>query len=214
MRYAQGYLVVGLLLAGLQAMGCIDVKVDTDEGIYRVQSWPWDSDEQYARDEEGRRFRKISKGDAYEIAKSVARDRGIRWFGNYHRNDRQWKDSYWVLFDHRREPFRLGYPSHFTVHVLADGSAVFYDVAQTDDLAYKALGGEEVDEDAAKAIARRMVKEQGLRPGLYNVQEKGVDKVRWITFDDPARRYTPGWPHHVIVLVLPNGRAGLYKPVK
>jgi hypothetical protein len=69
--------------------------------------------------------RKIGKADAVDIAKRLAREEGKN-AENFDIADQKTDSGWWVLFDHKINGYKLGWPYHFAVHVTPDGKATLY----------------------------------------------------------------------------------------
>ena len=102
-----------ILTAGAVALlvaGCVDIRSPKT-----VKFGPG------SRDSAG----KVNKYQAYKIAERLAREEELNP-ENYEIQDKKTEDSYWILFDHKRDNYKLGFPHHFAVHVSPDGKAVLF----------------------------------------------------------------------------------------
>lgn len=104
-------LVAGILI--IAAGGCISVKSKTDVKL--------SDDKKQAK--HGKR--KIKKSDAYDIAKSLARNAGVTP-GDYDIHDKKIDGVYWVLFERYKQRENMGWKNHFAVRVESENRAKLY----------------------------------------------------------------------------------------
>jgi hypothetical protein len=104
-------LIAGILMAAV--VGCLKVNANTDVKL--------DGDEKRVRYSN----RKVKKSDAYDIAKSIARDAGVNP-KDYDIHDKKIDDTYWVLFERYKKRGKLGWENHFAVRVSPSGRGKLY----------------------------------------------------------------------------------------
>jgi hypothetical protein len=69
--------------------------------------------------------KKVRKTDAKNIAERLAREEGQN-AKNFEVTEQKTDDGWWVLFDHKINGYKLGWPYHFAVRVTPDGKATLY----------------------------------------------------------------------------------------
>jgi len=69
--------------------------------------------------------KKVDKRTAYDRAERVAHEHGQN-ADQFNRHDQKADDGWWILFDHKINGYKLGWPYHFAVRVTFDGKATLY----------------------------------------------------------------------------------------
>jgi hypothetical protein len=204
--------VAAAMLAGLVLTGCVSVKVpdvNVDAPGVRVRT----NDDQSRRDDDrydepDRRdeppTKKVSKDEAYSIAKTVARREGVRP-GEYEIHDKEIGDVFWVIFE-RKRPRGDEWRDHFTIRVAPDGAVEFYRTGLISKTHPYRDG--EIDDDAAREIAKAVADREGAKPWDYEIHDKGVRDNKWVFFEH--KRGASGWKDHFAVRVGRDGRATFY----
>ena len=67
----------------------------------------------------------VTKAVAYLQAEDAARQEGQN-SKNYTMTDVKTEDAWWIIFDHKINGYKLGWPYHFAVRVTYDGKATIY----------------------------------------------------------------------------------------
>lgn len=187
--------------------GCISVKVpdvDVEAPGVRVQTNP-DRDDRYddRRDDRGRE--KVSKSEAYDIAKTVARREGIRP-EEYEIHDKEIGDVFWVIFE-RERPRGEEWQDHFTIRVAPDGAVEFYRTGMISKSHPYRAG--DIDDNAAKEIAKAIADREGAKVWEYDIHDKGVRDNVWVFFEHKDGG-VGGWRDHFAVRVGKDARATFY----
>ena len=104
-------LIAGVLMAAVG--GCFSVNANTDVKL--------DGDEKRAKFSN----RRVKKSDAYDIAKSIARNAGANP-KDYDIHDKEIDDVFWVLFERHKKQGKLGWKNHFAVRVSPSGKGILY----------------------------------------------------------------------------------------
>jgi hypothetical protein len=188
--------------------GCVNVDVpDVDVDAPGVRVRTNDRSDRYENDDyddpgRGSSRQKVSKSEAYSIAKSVARREGVR-SGEYEIHDKEIGDVFWVIFE-RERPRGHEWRDHFTIRVAPDGEVEFYRTGLVSkDHAYR-----EIDDDAAIEIAKTISDREGAEVYRYDVHDKGVRDNVWVFFEHKSR--AAGWKDHFAVRVGKDGLATFY----
>ncbi len=190
--------------------GCINVKVpdvDVDAPGVRVQTNGdrADRSDRYDEDRYGEPARdKVSKSEAYSIAKTVARRQGVRP-EEYEIHDKEIGDVFWVIFE-RERPRGDEWQDHFTIRVAPDGAVEFYRTGIiSKSHPYRR---DEIDDDAAREIAKAIADREGADVRDYDIHDKGVRDNIWVFFEHKKAR--AGWRDHFAVRVGKDARATFY----
>jgi hypothetical protein len=206
--------IIGIGIAWVAALGgCVSVRVpdvDVDAPGVRVRT---DRDRAHRDDEEialprnddepGRK--KVSKDEAYAIAKTVSRREGVRP-EQYEIHDKKIEDVFWVIFE-QKNPRGDDWRDHFTIRVAPDGAVEFYRTGLiSKDHPYRRG---EINGDAAKEIAKAVADREGVQPWKYDIHDKGVRDNVWVFFERKGAG-GEGWKEHFAVRVGKDARATLY----
>jgi hypothetical protein len=199
--------LVSLLGAMLLGGGCINVKVpdvDVDAPGVRVQT-NGDRADRHGDDRYDEPVRdKVSKSEAYSIAKTVARRQGVRP-EEYDIHDKEIGDVFWVIFE-RERPRGDEWQDHFTIRVAPDGAVEFYRTGViSKSHPYRR---DEIDDDAAREIAKAIADREGADVRDYDIHDKGVRDNIWVFFEHKNGR--AGWRDHFAVRVGKDARATFY----
>lgn len=211
-------LLCGLLPAGLLLPACVNVDAPKEvrvggRKVHDRYDHDSDDDDRYDdeddRHEERRKREKVSKDDAYAIAKRLARDAGA-YPREYNIHDKEIGNVYWVLFEHEQPRRRLGWRNAFCVRVGAFGRAKLYE-GKPHGRADLRRGEDKISKDDAYDIAYHVAAERNVRRRDFDVHDKGIDDDRWVLFEPKHDRGRGAWRAAFAVRVGKYGRVSLYE---
>jgi hypothetical protein len=223
-----------LLAAGLAfpMVGCVDANVDVpdyyrDEDHHTRRGDDWedrdhrkdDRDYEHERRKEKEykkpKHKKLSKKEAYEIAKGLVESRGMEP-DRFKIKDRKINNVYWVLFERKHKKSR-GHGrrrNHFAVRVARGPRGrtpvTLYTDGQKRDFSRR-MDKDKVKKKEAYQFAKQMAHDYGVSPRNYEIKDKKIDGNYWVVFEDERPQRGRAWKNHFAVRVSKYGVVTFYK---
>ncbi|MBN1554894.1 MAG: hypothetical protein JXA11_09120 [Phycisphaerae bacterium] len=196
-----GALIVGILFSLLP--GCVSVSAPKKIEFGAGGS---DHDKKPLKDDPTERQRRISKSEAYSIARDEAINAGAQP-RIYDIHDKKLRKSYWVLFEAKDPAKKRTWKNHFAVRVSVYGWSRLYKPSPRKS-GYKT---EKIKKKKAVDIAKRLAKGEGADLKKYDIHDKEINDNYWVIFDTKSYKKKAGWKNHFAVRVGKRGLADVYK---
>ncbi len=192
-----GWMVLVLSLAGA---GCVNVSAPKSIKIGGGGDKKKSSNEKY-EDE-----RKITKDEAYTIAKDKAINKGAD-VHHYDIRDKEVDGHYWMVFE-SKNPEGNSWKDHFIVRVSMFGWSTFY---KKPAKRYDEWKGRRADKGRAYDIAKKIASTEGIDPKQYEVHDKEIEGLYWVIFETKHYHKAAGWKNHFAVRVSRDCEVELYR---
>ncbi len=225
---SRAWMLLVILLAGVivTSAGCVnvdapkDVSVDVPDYYHRHER-----KDEYKREarhdrhepQKDRRYEKLEKDEAYDIAKDLARDEGVVHLDRFEIHDKKINDVFWVLFEsdgRGGRGDRRGWREHFAVRVAREHGgktrATLYKGGRREDYS-RDMDKKKVKKDEAYKYAESMARSCGAQPRHYEIHDKKIDDNYWVLFESKNPGRSRGWQDHFAVRVSKYGIGEMYK---
>ncbi|MBN1942338.1 MAG: hypothetical protein JW849_03490 [Phycisphaerae bacterium] len=193
------------ILAGVLAIsGCLSVSAPESVSVrYGSSEHPKQSDSRTTYEKK----RKISKDEAFAVAKDKALNKGAN-LAEYDIRDKKIRRSYWFLFERRGPVDGDGWKNHFAVRVSMFGWSRLYrkPAARFDEWKGRRIGKKE-----AYDIARDIVTREGADWKGYEIHDQEIHGDYWVVFETSWYQKKAGWKNYFAVRVARDGRAEWYR---